>query len=311
MKSKLLQSLLLIGIALVLTIVIGCGGAVNLAEKPARELFELGNNAYEKKKYLQSIECFQTIVYNHGGQSFVDTAQYHLALSYYGNKDYAVAGVEFNRLAMNYPSSVYFENAIFMRAVCFFESTPGHYGLDQSDLQLAIGQFEDFLIDFPESHLVPEVRQYLASARNRMAKKYYESAVVYKRIGAYAASQKYYQVVIDDFTESEFAPRALFEFAEINLKLKKYTEAQAGFENFVNVFKEHKLAPKASELAGEAAFKGGVLCFDKGEFDSAKEHFQSFIKDFPSNNRVGDAKNYLSRIENKQSLLTEDGHADS
>ncbi len=290
---------------------VGCGGTVKVTERPAQELYALGKKAFDDKKYLQSIEYFQTIVYNHGGVSFVDTAQYYLALSYFNNKDYAVAGVEFNRLALNYPSSVYFENAIFMRAASFFESTPGHYGLDQSDLQKATEQFEDFLIDFPESQLVPEVRQYLTVARSRLARKHFESAVVYKRIGALSAAQKYFQLVIDEFTDTEFAPKALFELAEINLKLKKFIEARAGFENFVDIYKEHKLAQRALELAREAAFKSGVLAYDKGEFTAAKERFESFIKDYPEDDRVNAAKDYLSRIEDKQSLLTEDGHADS
>jgi len=311
LSHNVIRSLALALSGLMILVFVGCGGTANVTNRSAVELFALGKKAFDDKKYLQSIEYFQTVVYNHAGVSFVDTAQYYLALSYYSNKDYAVAGVEFNRLALNYPSSVYFENAIFMRAVSFFESTPGHYGLDQSDLQKAIDQFEDFLIDFPESELVTEVRQYLAVARGRMAKKYYASAVVYKRIGAYVAAQKYFQVVIDEYTDSEYAAKSLFEFAEINLKLKKYAEAQAGFENFVNLFKENKLAPKALELAREAAFKSGVLAYDKGELTTAKVRFESFIKDYPDDNRVNAAKDYLTRIEDKQSLLTEDGHADS
>lgn len=298
-------------IGLILFCFVGCGGTAKISDRTAPELFALGKKAFDDKKYVQSIEYFQTIVYNHAGESFVDTAQYYLALSYHNNKDYSVGGVEFNRLALNYPSSVYFENAIFMRAVCFFESTPKHYALDQSDLQKAINQFEDFIIDFPESVLIPEARSYLTIARGRMAKKYYESAVVYRRIGAFLAAQKYYQVVIDDYTDSEFAPKALFEMAEVNLKLKKFSEAQAGFENFVNIFKENKLAPKALELARAAAFNSGVFAYDKGDFPAAKERFESFIKDYPDDRRVAAAKGYLARIEDKQSLLSEDGHGES
>ncbi|MGH8015927.1 MAG: outer membrane protein assembly factor BamD, partial [Candidatus Zixiibacteriota bacterium] len=272
---------------------------------------ELGNKAFSEKKYLAAIEYFQTVVFNHGGESFVDTAQYYLALSYYSNREYIVAGAEFNRLALNYPSSVFFENAIFMRASCFFEGTPKHYGLDQSDLETAIKQFEDFIIDFPESALVPQASEYLAVARGRLARKYYESAVVYRRIGALIAAQKYYQVVIDDFTASEFAPRALFEMAEINLKIKKYSEAQAGFANFVTLYGQHELTSKALKFSKEAAFKSGVLAFEKGELVTAKERFESFIKEFPNDNRVDDAKEYLIRIGDKQSLLSEDSHAES
>ncbi|HEX2896560.1 MAG TPA: outer membrane protein assembly factor BamD [candidate division Zixibacteria bacterium] len=311
MNKNISRTFVVLSVGLALLFASGCGGTAQTTNRTALELFALGKKAFDDKKYVLSIEYFQTIVLNHGGVSFVDTAQYFLATSYFENHDYTVAGVEFNRLALNYPSSVYFENAIFMRAVCYFEGTPKHYGLDQTELQKAIDQLEDFIIDFPESELISDARAILAQARGRLAKKYYQSAVVYKRIGAYVAAQKYFQVVIDDYTDSEFAPKALFEFAEVNLKLKKFSEAQAGFENFATIFKENKLAPKAMELAREAAFNGGVVAYDKGDFPAAKERFESFLKDYPDDRRVGAARDYLARIVDKQSLLSEDGHAGS
>ena len=311
MSSLKSKKLLILAIELIMLVLIGCGGTAKLTDKTARELFEMGKKAFDDKQYVRATELFQTIVFNHGGETLVDTAQYYLALSYYSNSDYAVAGVEFNRLATNYPSSVYFENAIYLRAVCFFKGTPGHYGLDQTDLQKAIDQFEDFIVDFPESELVSDAQAFLKVARTRMAKKYYENAVVYRRIGAYLAAQKYYQIVIDDYTESEYGPKAVFENAEVNLKLGKFAEARTGFENFANIFKNDKLVPKAIELAHEAAFKNGVSAFNKGDLTMAKERFETFIKDFPNDDRVNDAKEYLSRIEEKQSLLTEDSHAES
>ena len=311
MKKQNTRYLKIICTATVLSILVGCGGTANLANMTALELFTMGKKAYDDKKYIQAVEYFQTVVYNHGGESFVDTAQHYLAMSYFGSKDYGVAAVEFNRLALNYPSSVFFENGIFMRAVCFFETAPRHHGLDQTELLKALKQLEDFIIDFPESPLVEQARQYLALGRGRIAKKYYESGLVYKRIGGYTAAQKYFQLVLDDYTDSEQAPKSLFEIAEINLKLKKYPEARAGFDNFVTLFKEHQLAPKAIERAREAAFNSGVIAFDKGELTAAKERFELFIKDFPNDDRVGSAKEYLSKIEDKQSLLTKDGHAES
>ena len=311
MKTLNIQHLKFICTALALSIILGCGGAANLANKTALELFTMGKKAYDDKKYIQSTNYFQAIVYNHGGESFVDTAQHYLAMSYFGNKDYGVAAVEFNRLALNYPSSVYFENGIFMRAVCYYETSPGHQGLDQTEMLKALGQLEDFVIDFPESPLVVQARQYLALGNGRIAKKYYESGLVYKRIGGYTAAQKYFQIVLDDYTDSEQAPKSLFEIAEINLKLNKYPEARAGFDNFVTLFSGHELARKAAGGSREAAFKNGVLAFNKGELGAAKERFEIFIKDFPDDNRVGSAKEYLSKIEDKQSHLTEDGHAES
>jgi outer membrane protein assembly factor BamD len=299
-------------VALILfAVVLSCGGKPSLTNRPAKELLDEGIKEYESHKHFNAIELFQSIVYNHPGNPVVDTAQYYLALSYFGNKDYAVAGVEFNRLTVNYPSSAYFENAIFMRAVCYFESTPKHYGLDQSELVTAIKLLEDFIIDFPESRLVIDAQTYLKKANTRLAQKYYQSAVVYRHIGAYIAAKKYYQIVIDDYTNTDYTPNALFEYAEMDLIIGKYAEAHTAFENFLTIFPDHELAEEARKKAREASFQSGVAAFDKGKMDAAKENFELFIKEYPHDDRVSNAKEYLSLIADKQSMLSQDQHAES
>jgi len=195
---------IIVGLLVVLigTLAVSCGGSRSVADLGARELFEQGLNHYEEDKYRQSSEYFQALVFNYPGNSIVDTAQYYLGLSYFGNEEYELAAIEFNRLAVNYPSSVFFENAVFMKAVAYFEATPDHYGLDQSELERAITLFEDFLIDFPESPLVEDAQTYLLKARTRLDHKLYEAGIVYERIGAPRAAEKYFQKVIDDYTDT-------------------------------------------------------------------------------------------------------------
>jgi len=280
----------------------GCGGSKSLATLNAQELFELGKQAYEKEKYLKAVELFETVVYNYPGEAIVDSAQYFLALSYFGNEEYELAGVEFNRLITNYPASVYFEQAIFMKAVSAFESTPRHYGLDQAELKDAITQLEDFIIDFPESKLIGDARKYLSAARTQVAKKLYESGVVYRRLEsmygnqAIAAAKIYFQKVIDDYTDTEYGAQASYQFAEMEFKLGRFDEARQKFEDFRAVFPRHELAKKAAEQAIEAAFKSGETAFKNGDYTLAEQRLQAFKTDYPHNGRTQKANNYLEKI---------------
>ncbi|UCE24528.1 MAG: outer membrane protein assembly factor BamD [Candidatus Zixiibacteriota bacterium] len=291
-----LAALLLLAVTL-LTGFGGCGRKTVLANLTPHELFELGKEKYDNRRYIDAQQHFQAIVYNYPGESIVDTAQYYLALSYFGAKEYELAQVEFNRLVLNYPSSVYFEHAIFMKAVSFFEGTPRHYGLDQTDVETAIKQFEDFIIDYPEAEKVDEARQYLLVARTRLAKKYFNSAVVYNRMGAYKAAEKYYQKVIDDYTDTEFAPRATFYIAEMAYKQRRYDDASKGYEGFVAVFLEHELADEARRRAAEAAYKAGEKAFDRGDFATARERFESFVRNYPQHKKVDKAEEILHQID--------------
>jgi outer membrane protein assembly factor BamD len=292
MRLALIAVATLIGL-----IFVACGGNTNLAQLSSEELFAKGMEKYNDGKYYNASEYFQAIVYSYAGESIVDTAQYYLALSYFGNEDYDLAQVEFNRLVINYPSSVYFENAMLHRAACAYLSTPKHFGLDQSELVQAIKLFEDFIIDFPESAYLPEAKEYLLRARTRMAHKYYESGLVYTRIGASEAARKYYQIVVDDYTDTEYASLAVFGIAKSEYKLRHYSEAHQKFADFAKLYPDHELFGKAEKMKVEAAFKAGQYAYEKADYQQAQEKLSEFIQLYPDSDKAKKANELLNQIQ--------------
>ena len=277
-----------------------CGGNKTTTLMTARESFDAGLAKYENKKYLSAIEKFQSVIYNFPGDALVDSAQYYLGMSYYHNDDFELAGVEFNRLAVNYPSSEFFDEAVFMKAVSFFEATPDNSGLDQSDLSTAINLFNDFLIDFPESEYREAAEEYLLAARTRMAQKYYRNGVVYQRIRAYKAAQIYFQKVIDDYTDTEFAPEATFNFALMDLKLKNYIDAQNKFNNFITVFSENELVEDARKYAAESAFEYCRKVSLDGSSSEADSCWNEFKINYPNDDRIKEAEKLLQNLKEQK-----------
>ncbi|MGD8922550.1 MAG: outer membrane protein assembly factor BamD [Candidatus Zixiibacteriota bacterium] len=285
-----------LAVVLLVALLAGCGGRPALSSLSADELFSLGKQKYDAQKYRTSIEYFQKIVYDYPGETIVDTAQYYLALSYFGNEQYQLAQVEFQRLVNYYPSSVYVANAQFMGAVSQFESAPDNYGLDQTPVKEAIRQFEDFIIDYPESELIPDVKAYLNKARTRLAHKDYSAGLTYFRMGAYKSSTVYFQQVIDEYTDTEFASKALFDLGQAEFKMENYEEARQQFENFVTVYPNDPQVEEAKKKAAEAAYKSATAALDSGKPAEAKERFKYFIEKYPTDNRVGKATAYINQI---------------
>ncbi len=275
-----------------------CGGKKNLAFLDSGQLFRDGKDLYDRGKYLKAIEYFQTIVYNYPGVTLVDTAQHYLAMSYFNNKEYELARVEFNRLAINYPSSAYFQNALFMKAVSAYESTPENYGLDQNELHDAISELEDFLVDFPESEHLHEATHYLNLAKNRLAHKYYASGIVYMNIGAYEAATVYFQKVIDDYTNSDYAPDAMFKFGMARFKQKKYDEAFQKFSDFPVAFPKSEHVAEAQQYEQESAFRAARQAYEKEDFAAAKEKLLLFKQSYPESKFMDDVDKYLKLLEN-------------
>ncbi len=275
----------------------GCGGPPSLTGKPASELWRLGKEAYDKERFVRAVEVFQQIVYNFPGENIVDTAQYYLALSYYSNREYQLAGVEFNRLTLNYPTSKYATSAQFMKAAAFYESTPNSPGLDQSDLTKSIQLFEDFLIDHPESEMIPDAQKYLTIAKTRMATKLFNAALVYTRLGNHKAAGIYYQKVIDEYTSTEPATRAIFSIAEGEYKMRNYDLARDKFDSFARIYPDHQWTPKAKELAAKSTFKAAEVAFTKGDLQTAQTRLESLKHDYPASEQIKHADELLARIK--------------
>lgn len=291
---------------------IGCGGRRDLSDMSSRQLLNYGLENYQNEKYLKAVNAFQTIVFNYPGNDFIDTAQYYLAQSYYGEKEYTLASVEYNRLLVNYPASPFAPTAQLMKAVCFYEGTPKNYGLDQTDLETAIRQFEDYIIDYPESDAMGQAREYLTRAKSRLALKDYKSGVVYVRVGDLRAARTYFQRVVDEYTETEYAALASYQLAECDYKEKKYAEALERFENFRVVFPDHEWVPKAAERACDAAFKGGRKAFEEGRMADARALFGKVTGVCGTDNdKAGKAQDYLNRIVDSVVVDTSEAHAGS
>lgn len=301
MKSNILIVVFSLLLVIALMSIGGCGGKKNLAYLSSEELFTEGKALFEQQKYIKAVEYFQTIIYNFPGESVVDTAQYFLGLSYFEADEYELAQVEFNRLVVNYPSSVYFPHSIFMKAVCYFEGTPDHYGLDQSDLYTAIKQFEDFIIDFPESELVPDAQQYILTAKTRLAHKFYNGAVVYERKGVYKSAIIYFQKVIDDYTDTEYADDAAYGIARMEYKLKNYDEAARKFSNFMSIYPDHKHFDDAVEYLEKSRYKSAELAFKKKDLEDASTKFQLYLEEYPDSDKTDDARDYLKKIDGMRS----------
>jgi len=232
-----------------------CGGPATHKALTAEEQFAQAQKLYNKKKYFQSAEEFQKVIYNYPGANIIDTAQFYLANSYLKDEQYQLAAVEFERLVKNYPRSDFAPDSRFLAGYARYLAAPRHYGLDQSELLTAIGLIEDFIIDYPDSKLIPEAEKTLKEAHTRLAKKAFKSGVVYVHIRAYESALIYFQKVIDDYPDTKYAALALLEMGKVQFKKKDFTKAAATFNTFLAQYPEHKLTGEARDQLSEVEKK--------------------------------------------------------
>ncbi len=238
----------LLAVAAALVIIGGCGGVTSKVFPTADEQFRNARTEYDKKHYLKAIDGFQKVIYNFSGAPMVDSAQYFLAMCHYGMKDYFMAATEFERLVNNYPGSSFVDDGQYMTGICYFRASPKNYGLDQKDLEHAIQILQDFITDHPESDGVGEATATIKAARERLAQKKFEGGRSYFKLGYYESAAIYFQEVIDEFTDTEWAARALYYQGDIARKKGDLQAAKDKYNYFLIVYPDHELAGKARKM---------------------------------------------------------------
>lgn len=242
--SPLRTGLMILTVALIA----GCAGTTTKLKGTAEDQYREAWREYQKKHYLRAIDGFQKLIYNFSGAPMVDSAQYYLAMSHFEQNDHFTAASEFERLVSTYPGSPFVDESQYMMGLCLYKATPTHYGLDQDELLRAIVVLRDFESDYPDSPSNADAHATIRLAEDRLARKRYEAGRQYLRLGQYQSAAIYFQKVIDEYTDSEWAARAYFCQGEIDFKQNKLNDARIKFDNFLIVYPTNKLAGNARKM---------------------------------------------------------------
>jgi outer membrane protein assembly factor BamD (BamD/ComL family) len=206
---------------------------------PAPEsLLNQGLQFANQKKFDKAIACYQRITLEYATSRYASDAQFYMAEAYMGKKNYAQAADEYQFLLVSYPTTQFYEEAMFKQALCQFRKAPSQ-GLDQSDLKQAREQLELFKEKFPVAETtwevrtdtvppdsaspVPQVRttripkvrlsryydrvqQLEAEIATRAARKEYDAALLYARAEEYPSAQVYLQHVLEQYPQASVVP---------------------------------------------------------------------------------------------------------
>lgn len=198
--------------------------------------FYIAKGNYDKKDYKQAIQDFSYIKVRFSGSQIVDKAQYYLAMSHYKREEYILAAYEFDNLLKNYPTSEFAEQARYDVAMCYYNLSPA-YDLDQTYTRYAITSFQLFLELYPNSSLAPDAEAKIFALRNKLAQKLFMSAEVYKKLDDYKAAVIYYDQILSDYFDSDYADDALYEKIVILADRRRNNEATAEIERFEEKFR--------------------------------------------------------------------------
>jgi len=229
-KIKLLDYFLLF---LVSVIIFGCSSAEksSISTEDPEDAFRQAKLIYDNKDYAQAIEDFSFIKIKFSGTGIIDKAQFYLGMSYFMRKEYVLAAYEFENLIKNYSSSSFVGEARYYLAMSYYELSPDYY-LDQTYTKYAIIEFQNFIILFPSDKLVSQAELKIRELRNKLAFKDLNSAELYVRMDNYKAALVYYENILNEYFDTEYADDASYGKITTLIRKKLFEAAKKEIEKF-------------------------------------------------------------------------------
>ena len=223
----------------------GCS-SINFIKEPVLndDIFLKAKVFLDKNKYEKAKSNFLQIANTEKGSELALQSHFYLGHSYYGLKNYDESIYHFNYYSMFSKDIIKIEESQFMKSKCIYKMTVP-YNNDQTQTFLAIPTIQEFLDNFPLSKHNKEANNMIASLRNKISKKYYETGRLYMKMKSYNAAKYYFDLVINDYYDTKYFNEAKISYIFNYLLMDDY-------DNAFNYYNDNKDSFTSKEKQEEA-----------------------------------------------------------
>jgi outer membrane protein assembly factor BamD len=229
--------------------IFGCSSAdkSSINTDDPEQAFRIAKANYDKKDYAQAVEDFSFMKIKFSGTGIIDKVQFYLGLSYYRRKEFILSAYEFENLIKNYSSSPFIVEARYYLAMSYYGLSP-KYNLDQTYTRYAIIEFQNFLVLFPGDKLALQAETKIKELRNKLAYKDLKSADLYVKMGNYKAALIYYDNILNEYFDTDYADDASYGRIRVLITKLMYDEALKEIDRFEKKYKSSEYYNNVQKL---------------------------------------------------------------
>ncbi|MDP8228007.1 MAG: outer membrane protein assembly factor BamD [Candidatus Electryoneaceae bacterium] len=229
----------IIGTLLLMLLTIGCASAPQIETLDADEAYRYLEKQYNEEHYFEAVEGFSFYTLNHSGSALVDSAQFLLGMSHFYMKDYLLAANAFDELNRRFPSSSLVPESMYLIGECYWKMSPKYY-LDQEYARRAINNLQAFIDYFPEiTDHVNQAQELIGKCRTKLAHKTYANGIIYLKMKDYQAAVIYFQTVAEEFYDTEWAPKAVYQLGVALTRNEEENDAIGIYRTFLLRYPDH------------------------------------------------------------------------
>jgi len=245
MKKIILSQLILF--TLLTLVFTGCGKHKIKPNISNEERMKAAEKMFNDGDYLDARTQFRIIILNSPGGSLSDKAQFYYAECHFKLKEYILAIAEYEKLTRVYTNSEYADDAQYQIGMSYYKLSP-KAALDQQYTEKAIAEFQRFLEDYPGSELAPKANEVMKKCREKLAQKNFKNGESYRKRALYRSALVYYDYVLDNFYDTKFAERSLWEKAECYRQLGEQEQAEKFYKLYLEKYPKSSRVDKAKDF---------------------------------------------------------------
>jgi len=244
-------------VLIILVLVSSCGeygkllksSDFDLKKAKAKEYFDAG-------QYVKSTELLSQILPRFRATDEAEELNWMNAQSYFGMKDYYMAGSYYKTFIDQFPFGKHAEEANFMAAMCDYKIAP-RTELDQENTRNAIEGFSIFINRYPGSPKVEEAGKLVKELEEMLVEKSYLSAKLYYDMKQYKAAVVALNNSLKEYTDTKYREEmmflklnSLFLYAENSLAIKQKERYQSTLDDYYSFMEEFPQSQYSKEVSG-------------------------------------------------------------
>lgn len=188
----------------------------------------------ENKDYDRSNECLEVLKSRFGGSQAAYEADLEMGDNLFRKKEYLLASETYLTFTKLHPTNEKVGYALYRIGVCNLRQNPKSIDRDQKFLESAVQYFEAAL-NRTSGDLRELVKEKLAEARTRIARRHFYIGRFYYRTGEYIAAIPRFNEVVTHYSGLGLDEKSLYFMGESYMRLKEKERAL----EILSVFEQH------------------------------------------------------------------------
>jgi outer membrane protein assembly factor BamD len=221
-----------------------CASAPRFMGKTAQQLWDEAQADFAQGKFQRAIDELDWLIASFPEFPQAPDAQFLLARSYFEDEQYILASDEFQRMYGRYPTHALVPEAVL--GVCRSEAAlspiPERDQMYTRRAAQACGEIARQYQAFP---IAAEAARIATEMREKLAEKQYQQGQYYFQRKVYDSAYLTWEVVVDEFGDTAWAPRALLAIGRAYDKIGYKEEATEARQRLRNLYPN---SPEAAEV---------------------------------------------------------------